>query len=259
MKVGAQFYTLRDFTKTRAGFVEALDKVKAMGYEGVQLSAVACMDGDSPEVSGVDAAALLGERGLVCAATHRSWERLSGAFDEEVAFHKTLGCDYTALGMAPESYRSMGLDGYRQLVGEMKDLAAKYEAQGIRLGYHNHAVEFERMDVLERPYDEFLKATDVYLEVDTYWVHVGGVDVTSLVRKLKGRIPVVHVKDLTPRGWETEMAAVGEGNLDWDSILPTMKEAGTEWLLVEQDVCPRDPFDCLASSARFLKSALAEV
>ena len=50
------------------------------------------------------------------------------------------------------------------------------------------------------------------------------------------------------------MAEVGEGNLNWDSILVACKAAGVEHLLVEQDVCYRDPFDSLEISLRNLKS-----
>ena len=48
------------------------------------------------------------------------------------------------------------------------------------------------------------------------------------------------------------IAAVGEGNLAWDRILPACEAAGVEWYAVEQDVCRRDPFDCLRSSFEFL-------
>jgi sugar phosphate isomerase/epimerase len=45
---------------------------------------------------------------------------------------------------------------------------------------------------------------------------------------------------------------VGEGNLPWDTILPACERAGVEWYAVEQDICRRDPFDCLRSSFTFL-------
>jgi sugar phosphate isomerase/epimerase len=48
------------------------------------------------------------------------------------------------------------------------------------------------------------------------------------------------------------MAPVGEGNLDWDGIIAAGEEGGVEWYAIEQDVCRRDPFDCLASSFEFL-------
>jgi sugar phosphate isomerase/epimerase len=49
------------------------------------------------------------------------------------------------------------------------------------------------------------------------------------------------------------MAEVGEGNLDWPDILSACDEAATEWLVVEQDECRRDPMESLAISYRNLE------
>ena len=51
------------------------------------------------------------------------------------------------------------------------------------------------------------------------------------------------------------MAPVGEGNINFDSVLNACKEAGTEYLLVEQDDCyGENPFDCLKKSYQNLKA-----
>jgi sugar phosphate isomerase/epimerase len=49
------------------------------------------------------------------------------------------------------------------------------------------------------------------------------------------------------------MAEVGEGNLNWQRILPACKAADVEYLLVEQDICYRDPFESLQISFNNLK------
>ena len=49
------------------------------------------------------------------------------------------------------------------------------------------------------------------------------------------------------------MAEVGEGNLNWQRILPACKAAGVKHLLVEQDICYRDPFESLEISLKNLK------
>ena len=50
------------------------------------------------------------------------------------------------------------------------------------------------------------------------------------------------------------MAEVGEGNLNWPAILQACKSSGVEHLLVEQDICYRDPFESLEISRRNLKA-----
>ena len=50
------------------------------------------------------------------------------------------------------------------------------------------------------------------------------------------------------------MSEVMEGNLDWDSIIEASDKAGALWAMVEQDVCQRNPFECLKTSYDNLKS-----
>ncbi len=66
-------------------------------------------------------------------------------------------------------------------------------------------------------------------------------------------MPVIHIKDKEMAGDEAVMAPIGEGNLDWEHLLPACEAAGVEWYAVEQDICRRDPFDCLRSSFEFLR------
>jgi sugar phosphate isomerase/epimerase len=57
------------------------------------------------------------------------------------------------------------------------------------------------------------------------------------------------------KGGQQRFAEVGEGNINWTAVLDACKYAGTEWMIVEQDVCyERDPFDSLAISLKNIKS-----
>ncbi len=50
------------------------------------------------------------------------------------------------------------------------------------------------------------------------------------------------------------MMEIGNGVLDWPAILSAADDAGCEWFIVEQDVCPGDPFDSIAQSYRYLRA-----
>ncbi|AIE83899.1 sugar phosphate isomerase/epimerase family protein [Fimbriimonas ginsengisoli] len=253
-RLAAQLYTVRDFTGTEEGFADVLRMCHGIGYEGVQLSAIGCMNGDAPTVNAARARELLDENGLVCCATHRPWNRLVDNLDEEIEFHKTLGCDYVAIGGIWDY--GQDADAYRRFLKDAQPVIAGLKEAGIRFGYHNHSHEFIRDPETGRPCYEILieeGAPDLMLEVDTYWVAHAGADPAALLRRLAGRVPVIHVKDMevVPKEGGV-MAPVGEGNLNWDAILSAANEAGVEWHAVEQDICRRDPFDCLDSSYRFL-------
>ena len=254
-KLAAQMYTLREYTKTAAMFQACLQVCHEIGYAGVQLSAVGCMNGDNPEVSASQAKEMLENSGLICCATHRPWKRYVENIDEEIQFHKTLGCDYTAVGSIGGDY-GIEPDGYRRFLEDARPIIEQFKAEGIRVGFHNHSNEFIRNPATGKPcYDILIEegAPDLMLEVDTYWAVVAGVDPSALFERCKGRVPVIHVKDMeVVAKVGSVMCPVGEGNLDWPHIVRVCEDAGTEWYVVEQDDCRRDPVDCLRSSWDYL-------
>ncbi len=256
MPLAVQMYTLRDYTKTASGLADSLAKVAAIGYRAVQLSAVGAMNGENPEVSAQGARAMLDAHGLRCIATHRNWDDLANRTDAEIAFHRTLGCDFTAIGGIPGAYGERGAEGYAQFIRDAAPVLARLKAAGLRCGYHNHAHEFQRIGPGRRTlYDLFIEAggPDFLLEMDVYWVDHAGVNPVRILERVHGRVPVIHVKDKEVVAKEGPvMAPIGEGNLDWEGILPACQAAGVEWYCVEQDICRRDPFDCLRSSYEFL-------
>jgi sugar phosphate isomerase/epimerase len=257
VKIGAQFYTLREYTTTRVGLQQSLTRVRDMGYAGVQLSAVACMNGPNPEVDAAGVREMLDALGLGAGATHRPWDDLLNRTSAEIAFHKALGCDNVFLSMAPPEVVEAGAEGYRQFFVAMRRVFDAFASEGILFGYHNHAVEFARSGIRGlRPYDVIREAEWLPFELDTYWAHVAGMSLPGMIRNFSGRLPVVHLKDVGVYKGRPDIAPVGEGNLDWDEILAAFADAGTEWLMVELDTCPRDPFDCLEASAEFLSEKL---
>jgi sugar phosphate isomerase/epimerase len=93
-------------------------------------------------------------------------------------------------------------------------------------------------------------------EIDTYWITAGGGSPAAWIDRCAGREPLLHVKDMliTPER-EVRMAEIGEGNLDWPTILRAARAGGVQWVLVEQDNCyDRDPFESLAISFRNLQA-----
>ncbi len=79
----------------------------------------------------------------------------------------------------------------------------------------------------------------------------GGVDPVACIRKYSGRVPLLHVKDMTA-GDDPTYAEMGAGILDWPAIFAAAKEAGTQWYLVEQDDWAGDSIDSARISAEFM-------
>ena len=259
--VAVQLYSIRDFTTNRRDLAASLGKIKSIGYDGVQFAAVGAVEGDSPDMTVGEARALLDDNGLRCIGAHRRWSGLRDQTAREIEFLKELGCPFAAVPMFADEYDPYEIDSYSRFLDDAGSVADALKVEGIALGYHNHAHEFMRSSPGgTAPYDILVDrgGPDVLLEIDVYWAAYAGVNPASLFPRIHGRAIYVHAKDMElVRGKdqvhpEPFFAAVGEGNLDWDSIIPAAQAAGAEVWTVEQDLSRRDIFDCLRSSYEFL-------
>lgn len=247
--VAAQLYTLREFTKTPADIAATLKRVRKIGYSSVQCSGMGKID---PK----ELATILRGEGLSCCATHLGFDRMKNETQAVIEEHKMWGCQYPAIG-------GFGFEGglsraqWEQFAADYSEVAGKFAAAGLKIGYHNHSHELIKTDgttPLQILIDKCSK--DVWFEIDTYWITHGGGDPCQWIKKVSGRMPCVHFKDMamSPER-QQRMAVVGEGNLNWPGIIEASRSAGAEWFIVEQDECGgKDPFECLATSLRNLKA-----
>ena len=247
--IAAQLYTVRDFTKTPEAVAETFKKIREIGYEAVQISAFGPMDPQAVK-------SMLDDNGLVCCITHIGYDRLKDDLPAVIDEHKLWNCKHVAIGSMPQQFRE-GEAAVRQFAAEANAIGRQLADAGLTFSYHNHSFEFARagdttlMDILFRETDPRY----VMAELDTYWVQHGGGDPAAWIRRMKDRMPVVHLKDMTIQDGRTQvMAEVGEGNLNWPAILDACREANVEWYAIEQDICQRDPFESLAISFRNLKA-----
>lgn len=247
-RIGAQYYTLREFTKTIEDFDDTCRRVKEIGYKIVQISGT--------PLKAEEMRPVLDKYGLKAVTSHRGFEDFLKNLDEIMDYNKTLGCKLCGVGSMPAEYRSSaaGLDKFIQ---EVNKAAEELKREGMLFGYHNHAFEFARLDgklIMDRLIEETDPETVRFI-VDTYWLQVGGVNPADFIRRLGKRAMAIHFKDLAinpDKGFTQEMAEIGEGNLDWDAIIQACDIAGAEWALVEQDTCNRDPFESMRMSYDYL-------
>jgi sugar phosphate isomerase/epimerase len=249
--IAAQLYTVRDQLKEPSELIAVLRQLRGIGYQAVEVA------GLGPKTVDHFAEALR-KSGLVACAAHVSLERLQGDLQRVTLECASWGCKYVVVPALPDEYRSAS--GFKRFALEAARLARDLQPSGLRLAYHNHSFELQRWDG-QTGLDALFAAVQgdaLQAELDTYWLQYGGANPAAWIRKLKGRVPLVHLKDMAVDRGNPLMAEVGEGNLDWPDILSACKEAGTEWLVVEQDECRRDPIESLAISYKNLAKLTAD-
>ncbi|HEX8372513.1 MAG TPA: sugar phosphate isomerase/epimerase [Chthoniobacterales bacterium] len=247
-QLAIQFYTLRDFCRTASDFAASCKRVRAIGYEAIQISGI----GPIPENEIVE---ILKGEGLTCCATHEPADTVRKEPAKVVDRLQKLGVKYTAYPF-PAGVDWSSQEHIDSLVADLDAAGAVLRAAGQVLTYHNHANEFIKTASGQSALDYIYAKSDpqnLMAELDTYWVQFGGGDPTEWCKKMTGRLPLLHMKDY---GFGADnrpfFAEVGSGNFDWSRILPAAEAAGCEFYIVEQDVCPGDPFDSIQKSYDYL-------
>ncbi|MDD3927988.1 MAG: sugar phosphate isomerase/epimerase [bacterium] len=240
--IAAQLYTIRDYTRTPRDIAVSLQKVRDIGYRAVQLSGLGPIEPSELK-------RITDDLGLAICATHIAYERMEKDLDKVIEEHSLYQCPCIGIGGLPGKYRNA--EGYAQFAEEASKIAAVLAEAGFTFVYHNHSFELERFGDrtgLAVLYEDSDPAVFM-AEIDTYWIQHGGGDPSAWISGLSGRIPVVHLKDMAVREGKPVMAEVGEGNLNWKSILSACSDAGVIWYIVEQDNDFKvDPFESLRVS-----------
>ena len=125
-------------------------------------------------------------------------------------------------------------DAAKEMAGRLAGIARDSARLGLRFGFHNHDGEVRPLDGGDSFLEELLAVDDLFLELDLGWAWTAGIDPLTLLGRARGRCPLVHVKDFASREGRA-FRPVGDGTIDYASIIPAAVEAGVEWLLVEQD------------------------
>ena len=237
MRLAIQLYTLRTVDT-----VAALPTLALQGYEAVELYA-------RPDDPG-ELRRRLDDAGLAVCGWHVGLERFADAFDEVVEQARVLSVPRFVV---PWAERPSDLAGAQALAERLSALRERVEAAGFPLGYHNHAHELEPLPDGTVTLDALAEVGGLELELDLGWLWVAGSDPVARLARHAGRVPLVHAKDFADR--ETSVP-IGEGAVGYDRIVPAARDAGVEWLIVEQEEHAGDPLDSTARSAEALRRLL---
>lgn len=242
-EIGLQLYTLRNQIKEDT--VGTLKAVADAGYKQVEPYGF-------PNAGEMIKAAK--DFGLAVNSSHFAWESVTDpnkegtlSFDKIIDEAKNVGLSHLVVPYVHEGNRKT-LDDYKRLAENCNKAAVKAKSAGIQLAYHNHAFEFQHLDGKQSGFDIFMSefSEDMKFEVDVFWVAVAGEDPVKLIRKFKGRVSQLHLKDLkegikTPEFGRLPNDAfqeLGDGIIDWDPVIRVANNVGVDHCHVEQDQSP---------------------
>ena len=242
MKIALQMYSVRDAVKDEATLFAALEKVREMGYEGVEFAGTFGADPERLK-------AHLKSLGLTAVGCHEALHSMeAGDIDQMLDFYQRLGVGNFVCAYAPTATP----EEVEHLCGYMATVREKAEKLGMKTGYHNHSHEFKEMGG-EKPIDRI--AACCPLELDTYWSFVAGEDTGAFIRKNREKIGLLHLKDGSRDG---HPCAIGEGEADIRAVLEAAREIGAEWVIVENDNPVPDGFSDVKRSIDALKTKFAD-
>jgi sugar phosphate isomerase/epimerase len=229
-----------------------LEKVAGMGYKYFESGEVY---GDSLE----DYKKFLKNIGLTPLAAGASMAQ----FLDEASFNKLLihGHDLNvnyivcywpwmsdALNLTP--------DELKIAADNLNSIGEKCKAENFTFAWHNHDKEFKPVNEMI-PFDYLLSNTDAALckvEIDLYWIYKGDDEPLHYFEKYPGRFELIHMKDMDDTS-ERSFACVGDGIIDFPSILKKSELAGMKHLIVEHDH-PENGLECIQRSYDYIQSIL---
>ena len=256
--IGIQLYTLRNqISADTAGTIKAVadagyKQVEPYGFPNAEEMIKASKD-----------------NGLAVNSSHFAWESVTAPdkkgvppFAKILDSAKEAGLSHLVIPYI-HGHNRKTLDDYKRLADLFNKAAAKSKKVGIQLAFHNHSFEFQPIDGGKSGFDIFMEefSEDMKFELDVFWVKAGGVEPIELMKKLKGLVSQLHLKDLK-KGIELPkfgglpndaFKELGNGRIPMEPIIEAAAKAGVSHCHVEQDHSP-DPIKSIRQSMTYLKS-----
>ena len=239
--IAVQLYSIRQIAQKDLPGV--LAQVAKLGFKGVEFAGY--YGHEAPAVR-----KMLDDNGLKAAGTHTGLDTLLGdQLAKTMEYNKTIGNKNLIVPSMPAKYRQGGIDGWKEAAKVFNEIADKVQPQGFLVGYHNHTVEFEKpAGATETPFDAFFGTAkpSVKVQLDVGHCRRAGVDPVDVIRKYKGRIVSIHIKEYNPNNAE---APLGDGLVPWKDVFAGLESAGgTEWYIVEEEGKSCKEYECIGGA-----------
>ncbi len=230
-RISFQLYSARKFPPLEA----QLEALAAIGFDAVEPYRGNFGEDPAGFRKKLDAV------GLACPTAHLPVDLLESDRKAFIGIAETLGLEAAVLPYLAEENRPKDAAGWKAFAAKLTEHAAALAEAGLKLAWHTHAFEYEKLADGSRPIDALIAAKGVYYEPDIGWIARSGSDIRTELEKFPGKIVAFHVKDTAPDGVTADdgWTDVGAGTIDWKGVWPTIAHSGCDLLVTEND----DPSD----------------
>ncbi|MBN1674849.1 MAG: sugar phosphate isomerase/epimerase [Kiritimatiellae bacterium] len=269
--IGLQLWTVRELLATDPKAI--LKAVAEIGYRSVQCDpATAEQHQETLGDLGLPVSSMYVGGNTVNQADDAKIDRTVNAVAERGVHYLIAHSPPAYLNSTKTAGRSKGDAAlfYRQYAGVLKRWGLACRKNGIQLGFHAHAAEYEplvdktALEILESE----LSSEEMVFEVDVLWTNMGGRDPVRVIAEYGPRCRSVHFRDRRAgvkdsydsnallRSRSNVSVPIGDGILDIAAVMKEARRVGAMEWLVEQDFFDNDPVEELRRSYRYIVSAV---
>lgn len=229
---GFQSYVWAD--ALQVDFPGTLKKVQSMGYSQIEMCSPKSYQWKSiARLSNKEINTIINDAGLTCPSCHFTYGELKDELDDRIEFAQELGLK----DMILQSFfleKNATLNDYRKAADKLNEIAQKINKTGMQAGYHNHNMEFEKIngtliyDILMEQFDPKLVKMQFQVAVISE-----GYKASDYFRKYPGRFISAHLSDwsaISKKG-----VPIGQGVVDWKEFFKTAEASGVKYFFVEND------------------------
>jgi len=233
--LGFQVWTIKD--QLIKDFPGTLKMMAKLGYQSVEMCSppgyVSSGFGPLMSMKGSEMKKIVEDAGLVLESTHYGMGELRANLGERINFAHESGQKQmiaSSFGLPKDAKMS----DWKKAADELNEIAAKTKKAGIQMGFHNHHMEFEKLDGVYI-YDKLLEHFDPELVKMQFQVAVIsiGIKAATYFAKYPGRFISAHLADWSSA--TNKQVPVGQGVVDWKELFAAAKKCGVKNYFVEMD------------------------
>lgn len=233
--LGFQVWTIKD--QLVKDFSGTLKMMAGLGYQSVEMCSPPGYEssgfGPLINLKAKEMRKIVEDAGLVLESTHYGMDELRKNLNERMDFALESG----QRQMICSSFwlpKNATMSDWIKAVDELNEIGAKTKKAGIQTGFHNHHMEFEKIDG-KLIYDALMDHFDpdlVKMQFQVAVINIG-YKAATYFEKYPGRFISAHLADWSTT--ENKQVPIGKGIVDWKEFFAAAEKCGIKNYFVEMD------------------------